>query len=55
LPRERIRTLLEERREIEVIGECRDGQEAVNTILAGLVYKGSKSFSTSNERLPCYR
>src|SRR5262249_16045487 len=34
LPRERIRMLLAERREVEVIGECRDGQEAVNTILA---------------------
>ncbi len=34
LPRERIRTLLVEHRNVEVIGECRDGQEAVNTILA---------------------
>jgi two-component system, LytTR family, response regulator len=34
LPRERIRTLLAERRDVEVIGECRDGQEAVNAILA---------------------
>ena len=34
LPRERIRTLLEEHRDVEVIAECRDGQEAVNTILA---------------------
>jgi two-component system LytT family response regulator len=34
LPRERIRTLLAEHRNVEVIGECRDGQEAVNTILA---------------------
>jgi two-component system, LytTR family, response regulator len=34
LPRERIRTLLAEHRDIEVIKECRDGQEAVNTILA---------------------
>jgi two-component system LytT family response regulator len=33
LPRERIRALLAERREIEVIGECRDGHEAVTTIL----------------------
>lgn len=34
LPRERIRTLLAEHRDIAVIGECRDGQEAANTILA---------------------
>ncbi|HKG21587.1 MAG TPA: response regulator, partial [Blastocatellia bacterium] len=34
LSRERIRTLLRERRNVEVIGECRDGQEAVNAILA---------------------
>jgi len=34
LPRERIRTLLAEHRNIEVIGECQDGQEAANKILA---------------------
>ena len=34
LPRERIRTLLGARRDIAVIGECRDGQEAITTILA---------------------
>jgi two-component system, LytTR family, response regulator len=34
LPRERIRTLLAEIRNVEVVGECRDGQEAVNAILA---------------------
>jgi len=34
LPRERIRTLLGEHRNVEVIGECRDGQAAVDTILA---------------------
>src|SRR5436853_1757243 len=34
LPRERIRTLLAEHHDIEVIGECRDGQEAANMILA---------------------
>ncbi len=34
LTRERIRTLLAEHRDVEVIGECRDGQEAVNAILA---------------------
>jgi two-component system LytT family response regulator len=34
LPRERIRTLLAEHRNIEMIGECRDGQEAANAILA---------------------
>jgi two-component system LytT family response regulator len=34
LPRERIRTLLAEHSNIEVIGECQDGQEAANTILA---------------------
>jgi two-component system LytT family response regulator len=34
LPRERIRTLLGEHRDVEVIGECRDGQVAVDTILA---------------------
>jgi chemotaxis response regulator CheB len=33
LPRERIRTLLAGRRDVEVIGERRDGQEAVNAIL----------------------
>ena len=33
LPRERIRTLLAEHREVELIGECQDGQEAVSTIL----------------------
>ena len=33
LPRERIRTLLEERQDIEVIGECGDGQDAVAMIL----------------------
>jgi two-component system, LytTR family, response regulator len=35
LPRERIRTLLAEHRNVEVVGECRDGLEAVNSILAG--------------------
>lgn len=34
LPRERARTLLAERPDIELIGECRDGREAVNVILA---------------------
>lgn len=34
LPRERIRTLLAERRDIEIVGECGDGQEAVDIILA---------------------
>ncbi|QQS46925.1 MAG: response regulator [Acidobacteriota bacterium] len=34
LARERIRTLLEERRDIEVIGECGDGQEAAHRIPA---------------------
>src|SRR5215207_7469852 len=34
LPRERIRTLLAECRNVEVVGECRDGREAVNAILA---------------------
>ncbi|MEP7338065.1 MAG: LytTR family DNA-binding domain-containing protein [Acidobacteriota bacterium] len=34
LPRERIRTLLAEHSNIEVIGECEDGQEAANRILA---------------------
>jgi len=34
LPRERIRTLLAERRDIEMVGECGDGQEAVDIILA---------------------
>ena len=34
LPRERIRTLLARRRDVKVIGDCRDGQAAVNTILA---------------------
>lgn len=33
LPRERVRTLLEAHREIELIGECHDGQEAVSRIL----------------------
>ncbi|HZS04677.1 MAG TPA: LytTR family transcriptional regulator DNA-binding domain-containing protein [Blastocatellia bacterium] len=33
LPRERIRTLLAGYRDIEMIGECRDGREAVNAIL----------------------
>lgn len=33
LPRERIRTLLAEHPDLEVIGECQDGQEAANTIL----------------------
>jgi len=34
LPRERIRALLVEHRNVEVIGECRDGREAAHTILA---------------------
>ncbi|HKY06245.1 MAG TPA: LytTR family DNA-binding domain-containing protein [Blastocatellia bacterium] len=34
LPRERIRTLLANRRDVEVIGECKDGREALDTILA---------------------
>jgi two-component system LytT family response regulator len=34
LPRERVRTLLAAHRDIEVIGECRDGREAVDMILA---------------------
>lgn len=34
LPRERIRTLLAEHRDVEVIGECGDGREAVKKILA---------------------
>lgn len=34
LARERIRTLLVEHSDITVIGECRDGQEAVTAILA---------------------
>ena len=34
LLRERVRTLLEAHHDIEMIGECRDGQEAVNMILA---------------------
>lgn len=34
LLRERVRTLLAEYGDIELIGECRDGQEAVNMILA---------------------
>jgi two-component system, LytTR family, response regulator len=34
LPRERIRTLLAEHSDIEVIGECGDGQEALQTILS---------------------
>jgi two-component system LytT family response regulator len=34
LPRERIRTLLAEHRNIELIGECRNGQEALHTILS---------------------
>ncbi|MBS1789292.1 MAG: response regulator transcription factor [Acidobacteria bacterium] len=34
LARERIRTLLADHHDITVIGECRDGQEAVNAILA---------------------
>jgi len=34
LARERIRTLLAECRNVEVVGECRDGREAVNAILA---------------------
>ncbi len=34
LPRERIRTLLRDHRNIEVIGECGDGREAVKTILS---------------------
>ena len=33
LPRERIRTLLSEYDEIEVIGECGDGESAVRAIL----------------------
>lgn len=33
LPRERIRTLLAEHGNVEVIGECREGQEAVSAIL----------------------
>lgn len=33
LPRERIRTLLAEHRNIELIGECEDGREAVERIL----------------------
>lgn len=33
LLRERVRTLLKEYGDIELIGECRDGQEAVNMIL----------------------
>jgi two-component system LytT family response regulator len=34
LPRERIRTLMAEHREVELIGECQDGQEAVSAILS---------------------
>ncbi len=34
LPRERIRTLLSDYDQIEVIGECGDGESAVRTILA---------------------
>ena len=34
LPRERVRTLLAAHREIEMIGECCDGQDAVSRILA---------------------
>jgi two-component system LytT family response regulator len=34
LPRERVRTLLAEHSDIEVIGECRDGQEALASILS---------------------
>lgn len=34
LLRERVRTLLTEYRDIELVGECRDGQEAANMILA---------------------
>src|SRR5918997_1080667 len=33
LPRERVRTLLAAHRDIEVVGECRDGREAVDMIL----------------------
>jgi two-component system, LytTR family, response regulator len=33
LPRERVRTLLAEHGGVEVIGECRDGREAVKAIL----------------------
>jgi two-component system LytT family response regulator len=32
LARERIRTLLEAEADIEVVGECRDGDEAVETV-----------------------
>lgn len=32
LPRERIRSLLAEHRDVEVIGECRDGQEALQAM-----------------------
>lgn len=34
LPRERIRTLVAEHAAIEVIGECRDGEEALQIIIA---------------------